>query len=249
MVPSERSLAGEDDKYGLGDVAGQMRVIRTGAGPRRGTSPRCRSTEAANTRPQNDGVANSRTEGHIIVHHHIHGRSWRFRTIEFILNNRPGRMNEQFQRGRPKIPRISVLLPAICRVNSQIRPHMSKIIGIDLGTTNSLVATARWIQAFRWSLPDVGRSAAHAIGGELSGAGTQRRWWGMRRTGCGPSKPGGDSLFGETIHGTPRRGSGSRKIMLVTYPIKADQTGAVAIPIHGRGSFAGGSLRRNPEKS
>src|SRR6267142_6521650 len=107
---------------------------------------------------------------------------------------------------------------------------MSRIVGIDLGTTNSLVGT---VDA---GIPLV---IADAEGQRLT-----------------PSVvhvpgPGAEPIVGhkanrvrilkpaETVYSVKRfmgrRGADiSQEEMLVTYPVKADNTGAVTIPIHGK---------------
>ena len=107
---------------------------------------------------------------------------------------------------------------------------MSKIVGIDLGTTNSLVATVDSGIPFviadahgRRLTPSVvhfpAADAAPVVGHEAN------------RTRV--LKPA------ETVYSVKRfmgrRGSDiAQEEMLVTYPVKADNSGAVTIPIHGR---------------
>ncbi len=108
--------------------------------------------------------------------------------------------------------------------------YMSKIVGIDLGTTNSLVATVDSGIPFviadangrrltpsvvHWSAAD----AAAVVGQEANR---------VRLV-----KPA------ETVYSVKRfmgrRGADiAQEEMLVTYPVKADNTGAVTIPIHGK---------------
>src|ERR1039457_6341366 len=107
---------------------------------------------------------------------------------------------------------------------------MSKIVGIDLGTTNSLVATVdsgipfviadAHGQRLTASVVDLPAADAAAIVGHEANR--------VRLL-----KPA------ETVYSVKRfmgrRGADiAQEEMLVTYPVKADNTGAVTIPIHGR---------------
>ena len=107
---------------------------------------------------------------------------------------------------------------------------MSKIVGIDLGTTNSLVATVdsgiplviadATGRRLTPSVVHIPSTDAEAIVGQEANR--------VRLL-----KPA------ETVYSVKRfmgrRGADiAQEEMLVTYPVKADKTGAVTIPIHGR---------------
>jgi molecular chaperone DnaK len=112
----------------------------------------------------------------------------------------------------------------------QSAPHMSKIVGIDLGTTNSLVATVD--SGIPLVIADAngqrltpsvvhfpGAASAAVVGHEANRVRLVR-----------PA---------ETVYSAKRflgrRGADiSQEEMLVTYPVKGDSSGAVSIPIHGR---------------
>src|ERR1700742_4870062 len=107
---------------------------------------------------------------------------------------------------------------------------MSKIVGIDLGTTNSLVATVDS------GIPLV---IADAHGHRLTPsvvhfpAASAQASIGQEANRVRVLKPA------ETVYSVKRfmgrRGTDvAQEEMLVTYPVKADQNGAVALPIHGR---------------
>lgn len=107
---------------------------------------------------------------------------------------------------------------------------MSKIVGIDLGTTNSLVATVDS------GIPLV---VADAEGRRLTpsvvhfSSADAEALVGHEANRVRLVKPA------ETVYSVKRfmgrRGADiSREEMLVTYPVKGDNTGAVTIPIHGR---------------
>jgi molecular chaperone DnaK len=107
---------------------------------------------------------------------------------------------------------------------------MSKIVGIDLGTTNSLVATVDS------SIPFV---IADANGQRLTpsvvhfSSANPEAIVGHEAKRVRVLKPA------ETIYSVKRfmgrRGADiAQEEMLVTYPVKADNTGAVTIPIHGK---------------
>src|ERR1022692_291465 len=107
---------------------------------------------------------------------------------------------------------------------------MSKIVGIDLGTTNSLVATVDS------GIPFV---IADANGQRLTpsvvhfSAADAAAIVGHEANRVRLLKPA------ETVYSVKRfmgrRGADiAQEEMLVTYPVKADNTGAVTIPIHGR---------------
>src|SRR5450755_2141187 len=107
---------------------------------------------------------------------------------------------------------------------------MSKIVGIDLGTTNSLVATVDS------GIPLV---IADAHGQRLTpsvvhwAAANAEAIVGHEANRVRLVKPA------ETVYSVKRfmgrRGADiSQEEMLVTYPVKADNSGAVTIPIHGR---------------
>jgi molecular chaperone DnaK len=107
---------------------------------------------------------------------------------------------------------------------------MSKIVGIDLGTTNSLVATVDsgiplviadahgqrlTPSVVHWATAD----AAAMVGHEAN-----------RVRALQPA-----STIYSVKRFMGRRGADiAQEEMLVTYPVKADNTGAVTIPIHGR---------------
>jgi molecular chaperone DnaK len=108
--------------------------------------------------------------------------------------------------------------------------HMSKIVGIDLGTTNSLVAT---VDA---GIPFV---IADASGQRLTpsvvhvATADKTAIVGHEANRIRLLKPA------ETVYSVKRfmgrRGSDiSQEEMLVTYPVKADNTGAVTVPIDGK---------------
>ncbi len=125
------------------------------------------------------------------------------------------------------------MLPlGVCFTGQMVQspPHMSKIVGIDLGTTNSLVAT---VDA---GIPLV---IADANGRRLTPsvvhfpAANAEAVVGQEANRVRLVKPA------ETVYSVKRfmgrRGSDiSQEEMLVTYPVKADNSGAVTIPIHGR---------------
>jgi molecular chaperone DnaK len=112
----------------------------------------------------------------------------------------------------------------------QSAPHMSKIVGIDLGTTNSLVATV-----------DSGIPLVIADANDRRLTPSVAHW----------AAADADAIVGHeanrirvlqpatTIYSVKRfmgrRGADiAQEEMLVTYPVKADNTGAVTIPIHGK---------------
>jgi molecular chaperone DnaK len=108
--------------------------------------------------------------------------------------------------------------------------RMSKIVGIDLGTTNSLVATVDS------GIPFV---IADAQGRRLTpsvvhwAAADAEAVVGHEANRIRLIKPA------ETVYSVKRfmgrRGADiAQEEMLVTYPVKADNTGAVTIPIHGK---------------
>ena len=112
----------------------------------------------------------------------------------------------------------------------QSAPHMSKIVGIDLGTTNSLVATVDS------GIPLV---IADAHGQRLTPsvvhypAANAPVIVGHEANRVRSVKPA------ETVYSVKRfmgrcGADIAQEEMLVTYPVKADNTGAVTIPIHGR---------------
>ena len=107
---------------------------------------------------------------------------------------------------------------------------MSKIVGIDLGTTNSLVATVD--SGIPLVIADVmGRRLTPSV---VSFPATDAEAVvGNEANRVRALKPA------ETVYSVKRfmgrRGADlAAEDRLVSYPIKADQTGAVAIPIHGR---------------
>src|SRR5665213_124470 len=112
----------------------------------------------------------------------------------------------------------------------QSAPHMSKIVGIDLGTTNSLVATVDS------GIPLV---IADAQGRRLTPSvvyfppGDAEAVAGHEANRVRVLKPA------ETVYSVKRfmgrRGTDiAQEEMLVTYPVKADSAGGVSLPIHGR---------------
>jgi len=112
----------------------------------------------------------------------------------------------------------------------QSPPHMSKIVGIDLGTTNSLVATVDS------GIPLV---IADAHGQRLTPsvvhfpAADSAAIVGLEANRVRVLQPATTVYSVKRFMG--RRGADiSQEEMLVTYPVKADNTGAVTIPIHGR---------------
>jgi molecular chaperone DnaK len=107
---------------------------------------------------------------------------------------------------------------------------MSKIVGIDLGTTNSLVATVDS------GIPLV---IADAHGQRLTPSVVH--WPAAAAAAIVGHEANRVRLLkpAETVYSVKRfmgrRGADiAQEEMLVTYPVKADNTGAVTIPIHGR---------------
>ena len=108
--------------------------------------------------------------------------------------------------------------------------HMSKIVGIDLGTTNSLVATVDS------GIPFV---IADAHGQRLTpsvvhwATANSEAIVGHEANRVRVLKPAETVYSAKRFMG--RRGADiSQEEMLVTYPVEADNTGAVTIPIHGK---------------
>src|ERR1700722_19981561 len=107
---------------------------------------------------------------------------------------------------------------------------MSKILGIDLGTTNSLVATVDS------GIPLV---IANAEGRRLTPSVVHFPAAGAEAVVGHAANPVPVVKPAETVYSVKRfmgrRGADiQQEEMLVTYPVKADATGAVALPIHGR---------------
>ncbi|HWN93700.1 MAG TPA: Hsp70 family protein, partial [Methylomirabilota bacterium] len=107
---------------------------------------------------------------------------------------------------------------------------MGKIVGIDLGTTNSLVATVDAGIPFVIADPDGQRLTPSVV--HIPAAGAQPIV-GHKANRVRVLKPS------ETVYSVKRfmgrRGADiSREEMLVTYPVKGEGTGAVTIDIHGR---------------
>jgi molecular chaperone DnaK len=108
--------------------------------------------------------------------------------------------------------------------------HMSKIVGIDLGTTNSLVATVDS------GIPFV---IADAHGQRLTpsvvhwATANSEAIVGHEANRVRVLKPAETVYSAKRFMG--RRGADIlQEEMLVTYPVEADNTGAVTIPIHGK---------------
>jgi molecular chaperone DnaK len=107
---------------------------------------------------------------------------------------------------------------------------MSKIVGIDLGTTNSLVATVD--SGIPLVIADANGQRLTPSVVHFSSADAEAIV-GHEANRVRVLKPA------ETIYSVKRfmgrRGADiAQEEMLVTYPVKADNTGAVTIPIHGR---------------
>jgi molecular chaperone DnaK len=107
---------------------------------------------------------------------------------------------------------------------------MSRIVGIDLGTTNSLVATVDSGIPFVIADSNGQRLTPSVV--HFSAADSEAVV-GHEANRVRVLKPA------ETVYSVKRfigrRGADiSQEEMLVTYPVKSDNTGAVAIPIHGR---------------
>jgi molecular chaperone DnaK len=108
--------------------------------------------------------------------------------------------------------------------------HMSKIVGIDLGTTNSLVATVD--SGIPFVIADMNGqrltpSVVHWAAADSAAI------VGHEANRVRLLKPA------ETVYSIKRfmgrRGADvAQEEMLVTYPVKADNSGAVSIPIHGK---------------
>ena len=107
---------------------------------------------------------------------------------------------------------------------------MSKIVGIDLGTTNSLVATVDAGIPFVIADPDGNRLTPSVVHIPAAGA---EPIIGHKANRVRVLKPA------ETVYSVKRfmgrRGADiSREEMLVTYPVKGEGAGQVTIDIHGR---------------
>jgi molecular chaperone DnaK len=107
---------------------------------------------------------------------------------------------------------------------------MSKIVGIDLGTTNSLVATVDSGIPLVIADADGQRLTPSVVHFPAANAGVIVGRAANRVRVLNPA---------ETVYSIKRfmgrRGADiSREEMLVTYPVKTDNAGAVAIPIHGK---------------
>src|SRR6266545_1780543 len=108
---------------------------------------------------------------------------------------------------------------------------MSKIVGIDLGTTNSLVATVDAGIPFVIADADGQRLTPSVVHIPAAGA---EPIVGHKANRVRVLKPA------ETVYSVKRfmgrRGADiAREEMLVTYPVKGEGSGAVTIDIHGRG--------------
>ncbi len=107
---------------------------------------------------------------------------------------------------------------------------MSKIVGIDLGTTNSLVATVD--SGIPLVIADVNGqrltpSVVHIPAADASAI------VGHEASRVRALQPATTIYSAKRFMG--RRGADiAQEEMLVTYPVKADNTGAVTIPIHGK---------------
>lgn len=107
---------------------------------------------------------------------------------------------------------------------------MSKIVGIDLGTTNSLVATVDSGIPFVIADADGQRLTPSVVHIPAAGA---EPIVGHKANRIRVVKPAETVYSAKRFMG--RRGSEiSREEMLVTYPVKADSTGSATIEIHGR---------------
>jgi len=107
---------------------------------------------------------------------------------------------------------------------------MSKIVGIDLGTTNSLVATVD--SGIPFVLADANGQRLTPSVVHFPSANSEAIV-GHEANRVRLLKPA------ETVYSVKRfmgrRGADiAQEEMLVTYPVKADNTGAVTIPIHGK---------------
>src|SRR5882757_1711706 len=108
--------------------------------------------------------------------------------------------------------------------------RMSRIVGIDLGTTNSLVATVDSGIPLVIADADGRRLTPSVVHFSSAEAGAVVGYEANRVRVVKPA---------ETVYSVKRfmgrRGADiSQEEMLVTYPVKADNSGAVTIPIHGR---------------
>ncbi len=107
---------------------------------------------------------------------------------------------------------------------------MSKIVGIDLGTTNSLVATVDSGIPFVIADANGQRLTPSVVHFPAAGA---EPWVGQEALRVRVLKPA------ETIYSVKRfigrrNADIAREEMLVTYPVKGNEAGTVMIPIHGR---------------
>ena len=125
----------------------------------------------------------------------------------------------------------------LCRISCPLRSFMvqtgrsmSKIVGIDLGTTNSLVATVD--SGIPLVIADAERPAADAVGRAFPAADAEPLV-GHEANRVRVLKPA------ETVYSIKRfmgrRGAEiAQEEILVTYPVNGAGGGAVTIPIHGR---------------
>jgi molecular chaperone DnaK len=107
---------------------------------------------------------------------------------------------------------------------------MSKIVGIDLGTTNSLVATVDSGIPFVIADANGQRLTPSVVHFPAAGA---EPWVGQEALRVRVLQPA------ETIYSVKRfigrrNADIAREEMLVTYPVKGNEAGTVMIPIHGR---------------
>jgi molecular chaperone DnaK len=122
---------------------------------------------------------------------------------------------------------VSVCVPLRAGLN---RNHMSKIVGIDLGTTNSAVATVDAGIPFVIADAEGQRLTPSVVHVPAAGAETIV---GHKANRVRVLKPA------ETVYSVKRfmgrRGADiAREEMLVTYPVRGEGTGQVSIDIHGR---------------
>ena len=125
---------------------------------------------------------------------------------------------------------VCVPLPTRRSGNDPDKIHMSKIVGIDLGTTNSLVATVDAGIPFVIADAEGQRLTPSVVHIPAAGA---EPIVGHKANRVRVLKPA------ETVYSVKRfmgrRGADiAREEMLVTYPVRGEGTGQVSIDIHGR---------------